>query len=160
MNPALSGAHPLRYFIHDDFDAFRIELSGSLVGLAAQKAYETWRSASLLGRRGRLVVDITYVTEADEHGKAVLRAWRELKARIVASSPASRAIADSVLDAPVPLPSARWTLIGPLGSFFRRLAAGNPAAAESAGIPSADTKQPDVENTEFPLIREMEQQVR
>jgi hypothetical protein len=160
MNPALSGAHPLRYFIHDDFDAFRIELSGSLVGLAAQKAYETWRSASLLGRRGRLVVDITYVTEADEHGKAVLRAWRELKARIVASSLASRAIADSVLDAPVPLPSARWTLVGPLGSFFRRLAAGNPAGAESAGIPSADAKQPDVENTGFPLIRELEQQLR
>ena len=155
MNPAASGAHPLRYFIHDDFDAFRIELSGSLVGRAAQKAYEAWRSESLLGRRARLVVDISYVTEADEHGKAVLRTWHELKARIVASSPASRAIADSVLDAPVPLPSARWTLVSPLGSFFRRL-----AGAESAGIPSADAKHPDVENTEFPLIREMEQQVR
>ena len=56
--------------------------------------------------------------------------------------------------------SARRTLVGPLGSFFRRLAAGNPAGAESAGIRSADAKQPDVENTGFPLIREMEQEVR
>lgn len=159
MNPAASGGHLLRYFIHDDFDTFRIELSRSLVGRAAQKAYEG-RSTSLLGRRARLVVDISYVTEADEHGKAVLRTWHELKARIVASSPASRTIADSVLDAPVPLPSVRRTLVSPLGFFFSRPAAGNPAGAESAGIPSADAKQPDVENTGFPLIRELEQQVR
>ena len=160
MNPAASGGHPLRYFIHDDFDAFRIELSGSLVGRAAQKAYEAWRSASVLRRRARLVVDISYVTEADEHGKAVLRTWHELKARIVASSPASLAIADSVLGEPAPLPLARRTLVSPLGFFFSRLAARNPAGAESTGIPSADTKQPDVENTGFPSIREMEQQVR
>jgi hypothetical protein len=160
MNPAASGADSLRYFIHDDFDAFRIEISGSLLGRAAQKAYEAWRSASLLSRRARLVVDISYVTEADEHGKTVLRTWQEQKARIVASSPASRAIADSVLDAPVPLPSPRRTLVSPLGSFFSRLAAGNPAPAESAGIRSADAKQPNVENTGFPLIRKMEQQVR
>jgi hypothetical protein len=158
MNPAASGGHPLRYFIHDDFDAFRIALSRGLVGRAAQKAYEAWRSASLLGRRARLVVDISDVTEA-EHGKTVLRKWHELKARIVASSPASRAIADPVLDAPVPPPSARRTLVSPLGFFLSRPAAGNPAGAESAGIPSADAKQLDVENTGFPLIRELEQQV-
>ena len=159
MNPVASGGHLLRYFIHDHFDALRIELSRGLVGRAVQKAYEAWRSASLLGRRARLVVDISYVTEA-EHGKTVLRTWHERKERIVASSPASRAIVDSVLDAPVPLPSARRTLVSRLGFFFSRAAAGNPAGAESAGIPSADAKQPDVENTGFPLIRELEQQVR
>jgi hypothetical protein len=110
MNPVASGGHPLRYFIHDDFDALRIELSRGLVGRAVQKAYEAWRSASLLGRRARLVVDISYVTEA-EHGKTVLRTWHERKARIVASSPASRAIADSVLDAPVPLPAGRSSAV-------------------------------------------------
>ncbi len=77
MNPTATDAQPLRYFVHDDFDAFRMELAGGLVGAAARGAYETWRVARLLSHRARLVVDISYVTQADEEGKAVLQAWQE-----------------------------------------------------------------------------------
>jgi hypothetical protein len=31
MTTMAAGTQPLRYFIHDDFDAFRMEVSGSLV---------------------------------------------------------------------------------------------------------------------------------
>lgn len=112
MNSTAAGAQPLRYFIHDDFDAFRMEISGSLVGPAAQKAFEDWQTARFLARRARRVVDISYVTEADEDGKAVLRAWQEQKAQIVASTPASRAIANSIAHAcssALSPPDARWS---------------------------------------------------
>lgn len=160
MNSTAAGAQPLRYFIHDDFDAFRMEISGSLVGPAAQKAFEDWQTARFLARRARRVVDISYVTEADEDGKAVLRAWQEQKAQIVASTPASRAIASSILHTPIHLPSARLTLVGRLGSFFSPVTVGNLARAENASIPSADPKQENVENAGFPLLCGMEQQLR
>jgi hypothetical protein len=160
MNPTAAGAQPLRYFIHDDFDALRMEISGGLVGPGAQKAFEDWRSARSLVRRARRVVDISYVTEADEDGKAVLRAWQEQEAQIVASTPASRAIANSILQTPVHLLSARLTLVGRLGSFFSRVTAGNLARAENASIPSADPKQQNVESAEFPLLCGMERHLR
>ena len=77
MTTTTAGVQPLLYFIHHDFDTFRMEISGSLVGRAAQEAYEAWRSARLLARRARVVVDISYVTEADEYGEAVLQAWHK-----------------------------------------------------------------------------------
>jgi hypothetical protein len=160
MSAPAAVVHPLRYFIHDDFDALRMEISGSLVGRAAQRAYESWRSALFLTHRARLIVDISHVTEVDEQGKAVLRAWQGQDARIVASSTISRAIANSIVRASVPQPSARTTIARRLGSFFSRLSAGNPACAESAGTASADARRSHVENIGFPVAGEMEQQVR
>jgi hypothetical protein len=78
-----NGGGRLQYFIHDDFDALRMEMSGSLAGRAAQKAYDAFRRAVLLLRRQPLVIDISYVTDIDENGQAVLRAWRGQGARIV-----------------------------------------------------------------------------
>lgn len=72
-----------------------MEISGCLTGRAAQEAYEGWRSATRVAPRLRCVVDISYVTSADETGRAVLRAWRAEGVGIVASSCISRAIADS-----------------------------------------------------------------
>jgi len=150
----------LRYFIHDDFDAFRMEISGSFVGRAAQKAYESWRSALFLARRARLVVDISHVTEADEQGKAVLRAWRRQDARIVASSAVSRKIANSIVRDTVPRPSAPRSIVGRLVSFFSWQSAGNPAAAESLRESSADAKESRVEDIGFLAAGQMEPQVR
>ena len=160
MTQTAAGAQPLRYFIHDDFDAFRMELAGGLVGGAARVAYEAWRVARLLARRARLVVDISYVTQADEEGKAVLQAWREQQAHIVASSQASFAIANSITRAPAPVPSACRTTDHRLGSFFSRPTTGNLANAEASTVSSAASEQKGLENTGFPLLSEMEQQVR
>ena len=150
----------LQYFIHDDFDAFRMEISGGFVGRAAQKAYESWRSALVLARRDRFVVDISHVTEADEQGRAVLQAWRRQDARIVASSAVSRKIANSIARETVPQPSASRSIVGRLVSFFSWQAAGNPASAESLRASSADAKESRVENIGFPSAGQMEPQVR
>ena len=56
MTATAPGTQPLRYFIHDDFDAFRMEISGGLVGSAARGAYEAWRVERLLARRARLLI--------------------------------------------------------------------------------------------------------
>ncbi len=143
MSPAATHAQPLQYFIHYDFDALRMEIAGSLIGKSAQRAYEAWRTALLMARRLPLVVDISYVTQADDCGRAVLRRWRKEEARLVASSSTARAIADSSLCAPVAGPTA-----------------GNPACAELTETGPADAKQNSSQNAGFFVGGEVEQQVR
>ena len=150
----------LRYFIHDDFDALRMEISGSLVGMEAQKAHESWRSALFLARRTRLLVDPSHVTEAAEQGKAVLRAWQGQDARIIASSTISRAIANSIVRDTDLQPPARTMTVRRRASFFGRHAAGNPTFAERLRASSADAKESRVESIGFPVAGEVEQQVR
>jgi hypothetical protein len=87
----------LQYFIHHEPDAFRLELSGILSGDGAQSVYHAWRTAlSIIGERP-LVVDMTYIVDVDERGRTLIRLWRRHGARIVAASPASCALAESIL---------------------------------------------------------------
>jgi len=96
----------LEYYLHDEYDAFRIELSGSLSGDGARSVWQAWRTAlSIIGNRP-LIADITFLTEADDRGSALLRLWHRLGARIVAASPASRALAEPILGQPLPAPPA------------------------------------------------------
>ena len=99
MSPAIGGDRPLQYFIHDDFDALRMEISGSFIGRAAREAYEAWRRWILMVRPQPVVIDISYVTDADEGGKAILRAWRKQGARIVGLPCCSGAAAASTWNA-------------------------------------------------------------
>jgi hypothetical protein len=132
MSPAATQAQPLQYFIHYDFDALRMVIAGSLIGRAAQRAYEAWRTAILMARRLPLVVDISFVTEADEVGRAVLRCWQKKQVRLVVSPSAARVIADS---------SRRASVAG--------LTAGNPACAGRAEICPADAKGKSAQNAGF-----------
>jgi hypothetical protein len=81
----------------------------------------------MAGRRRR-IVDISYVTEADENGRAALRDCRLRDTYILATSPASRDVLDSI--AP---PTA-----------------GTSASAEAGRIASADVKQRNAENAGLP----------
>ena len=58
MTASALGAQRLRYFIHDDFDAFRMELREALSAPAARRANEDWRVARLWAHCARVVVDI------------------------------------------------------------------------------------------------------
>jgi hypothetical protein len=138
MSPAATSGQPLQHFIHYDFDALRMEIAGSLSGPAAQKAYEAWQTARLLARQLPPVIDISYVTEVDEEGRAVLQAWRGQGARIVASSFSSRAIGGSIL-------SGR---------------AGNSARAEDANTPSARARQMGLRMLDFRSATNLARQVR
>jgi hypothetical protein len=100
----------LHYYIHDNSDGLRFELAGSLSGAGAESVYQAWHtSLSILGNRP-LVIDITLVADADEHGCAVLDAWHRSGARIVATSPESQALAEAVLGLPIPVarPKRSW----------------------------------------------------
>jgi hypothetical protein len=119
----------LQYYLHDEPDAFRLELSGSLSGEGARSVYQAWRTAlSIIGLRP-VIVDITYVVDADERGRALLGLWRRRQARIVAGSPQSRALAEAILAEPYPEPPVRPGLRDRITAFLRGLIA-------NAGIPS------------------------
>ncbi|HEY1336017.1 MAG TPA: hypothetical protein VGF59_00840 [Bryobacteraceae bacterium] len=111
----------LQYYLHDEADAFRLELSGSLSGEGARSVYQAWRTAlSIIGVR-TVIVDITYLSDIDERGRTLLRLWRGRKARIVAASARSRALAGSVLDERDSEPPARRSGLQRAGTFLRRL---------------------------------------
>jgi len=94
----------LEYYMHDEPDAFRFELSGSLSGDGARSVFQAWRTAlSILGRRP-MIVDISFVDEADQRGSALLRFWHRQGTRIVATSAASYTLA-AAAGAAIPAPA-------------------------------------------------------
>jgi hypothetical protein len=130
----------LQYYIHDESGMFRLELSGHLSGDGAQSVYQAWRTAlSIVGRRP-VVVDITYVDDADERGRSLLRLWRQHGARIVAESTDARKLAETVLGETLPTPA-------PKPGWFRRLlaAAGLSAPAENRRAESAPRRGNTIE---------------
>jgi hypothetical protein len=138
MTPTVEIERPLRYFIHNDWDALRMELSGRLLGKAAREAYESLRNASFLPRRLPVIIDISYVAEADAEGRAILRRWREQDGCILAATPASRAIAEPILSAPIARPLPRPGSLTHVSSLFSRVAClGAAFQSVTAGI-SAD----------------------
>jgi hypothetical protein len=100
----------LRYYMHDGPMAFRFELAGNLDCEGALRLDQDWRTASsAIGNRAR-IVDMTFVTNLDEEGKALLRRWHQEGARVVANSTNSRVLAESVLGGPLPASTADTTV--------------------------------------------------
>jgi hypothetical protein len=109
----------LQYYMHDEPDAFRFELSGSLSGKGAESVYHAWRTAlSIIGARP-LTVDITYIDDLDERGRSLLLLWHGHGARIVASSDESRALAELILGEPFPAPVAKAGLLDRVKAWLR-----------------------------------------
>jgi ABC-type transporter Mla MlaB component len=100
----------LQYYIHDESDGLRFELAGSLSKGGAQSVYQAWQTAlSILGDR-TTIIDISFVSDADAYGSALLALWHRNGARIIAASPQSRALAEPIIGeaVPAPLPSKSW----------------------------------------------------
>ena len=91
----------LEFFVHNDSDALRIELAGSLCGADAETVYQAWQRVALTDALKRAIVDITFITIADEHGRALLAVMHRFGARIGAHSPESSAIAQTIVSEPV-----------------------------------------------------------
>lgn len=117
----------LRYYLHDDPDAFRLELAGSLSGESAESVHHAWRTALSTLKQRAAIVDITFVREADDRGQGLLRLWHQSGARIVARSRASRALAEGIVGEPIPTPSAR-------PGWWQRLRAHLRRSAAAAGV--------------------------
>jgi hypothetical protein len=100
----------LDYYMHDGPTAFRFQLMGAMDDQGARRMEQVWHTAcSHVGDRRR-IVDITFVTSVEEHGRALLERWHEAGVHFVANSDASRALVESILGAPVAeaAPKTRW----------------------------------------------------
>jgi hypothetical protein len=109
------------YYMHDGPNAFSIELAGALAAEGAKKLEQDWRSACAVVGKKELVVDLSFVTEIDPVGRQLLLRWRSNGATVIANTPESRALAESIIGHPLP-PIARIAYTcSPYrsGSFFR-----------------------------------------
>src|SRR5207245_10166581 len=98
-NPAFS------YYMHDGPTAFSIELAGVLAAEGAKKLEQDWGSVSAMIGKKELVVDLSFVTEIDPVGRQLLLRWSRNGATVVANTPESRALAESIIGRPLrPLP--------------------------------------------------------
>jgi hypothetical protein len=128
----------LQYYLHDDPDAFRLELAGSFRGEAVERVYYAWRTALSILRNRTVIVDITFLRTVDEQGRALLRLWHRTGARIVARSEVSRALAEDIVGETIPTPSASPGWWQRLRATLRR-----PAAAPGiAALAHQTDKQP------------------
>jgi ABC-type transporter Mla MlaB component len=102
----------LQYYMHDGPTAFQFELAGELNHEGAHRLDQDWRTASsVIGDRS-LIVDMTFVTSVDERGRALLARWHRAGARLIASSKASRALAESIVGGPLSEPSEKMRAAG------------------------------------------------
>ena len=91
-----------QFFVHSDPDAVRIELAGSLRAADAETLRHAWQRAALKDDAVKpVIVDITFVRQADEQGRALLIAMHRSGVRIVAQSPESSAIARPIVIQPI-----------------------------------------------------------
>jgi hypothetical protein len=87
----------LRFFVHNDPDAVRVELGGSLRGADVETVHHAWQRVAFTNALKPVIVDITFITDADEHGRSLLVVMHRSGARIIAQSPESSAIARPIV---------------------------------------------------------------
>jgi hypothetical protein len=112
-------AQAFNYYMHDGPTAFSIELAGALAGESAKNLEQDWLSASAVIGKKELVVDLSFVTEIDPVGRQLLLRWRRNGATVVANTPESRVLAESVIGRRLrPLARIAYTSL-PYRPFFR-----------------------------------------
>src|ERR1700719_2300393 len=89
------------YYMHDGPAAVSIEVAGRLAAEGAKKLEQDWLSASVVIGTKQLIVDLSFVTEIDPVGRQLLLRWRRNGATVVANTPESRVLAESVIGRPL-----------------------------------------------------------
>jgi outer membrane protein TolC len=87
----------LQFVRHNDDDAVRFELAGKLGGADVEAVHQAWQSVALAEGMKPVTADISYVTEADQHGRALLAVMDRFGTRIIADSPESLAIVQPII---------------------------------------------------------------
>jgi outer membrane protein TolC len=90
-----------QFFTHNDPDAVRIEVAGKLAGADVEALHQAWQREALTDEVRPVVVDITFVTGADQYGRALLTVMHRFGAQIIADSPESLAIAHPIVTKPI-----------------------------------------------------------
>jgi hypothetical protein len=93
-------SNTLQYYMHDGPGAFRFELSGNLTVEGARRLDQDWRTASSVIGGRMLIVDMTFVTDADDAGRELLIRWHRAGAHLITASKASRALAEQIVGEP------------------------------------------------------------
>jgi hypothetical protein len=91
----------LRFFTHSDPNAVRFELAGALNGSDVESLHQAWQREAPNDVLRHVVVDITFITEADQHGRALLTVMHQFGAQVIADSPESWAIAQPIVIEPI-----------------------------------------------------------
>jgi hypothetical protein len=86
-----------QYFMHYGPSAFRLELAGDLDNEGARRLEQDLRTASSVIADRALIVDMTFVTSAEQEGRALLARWYAEGARFVARSNVSRELAGVIV---------------------------------------------------------------
>jgi len=127
----------LQFFVHDDPDAVRVELAGSLRGADVETVHHAWQGVAFTNALKPVIVDITFITHADEHGRALLIVMHQSGARIVAQSPESSAIAQPIVIQPIEAHEPRPGWFHRLTMFLLEERPASAALPAQAGIPNA-----------------------
>jgi hypothetical protein len=90
----------LIFYMHDGPNTFRFELSGNLAGAEVGKLDQAWRTASSTFGDKVIAVDITYLTGADQEGRALLGRWAGAGAHLIANSEVSQSLVESITGIP------------------------------------------------------------
>jgi len=90
------------YYMHDGPTAFSIELAGTLAAEGANQIEEDLRDASAEIGNKELVVDLSFLTQIDRAGRQLLLRWFRNGATVVANTPESRVLAESIIGHPLP----------------------------------------------------------
>jgi len=92
----------LTFYIHDGIESFRLEIKGHLCGENAANVAQALRTAeSTIGDR-LVIVEVDGLSGIDNCGRALLRAWHDAGARIIAKSASARMLAGSIAREPIP----------------------------------------------------------
>src|SRR5262249_16601833 len=75
-----------------DIDAVRIELAGRLLVADVETVYQAWQGEAWNDPLKPVIIDITLITAADEHGRTLLAVMHRFGAQIIAKSRESSAI--------------------------------------------------------------------
>jgi outer membrane protein TolC len=87
----------LRFFTHNEPDAVRFEIAGRLSGTDVESLHQAWQREALTDALRPVIVDITFITEADQQGRALLTVMHRFGAQVIADSPESWAIARPIV---------------------------------------------------------------
>ena len=108
----------LQLVTHNNPDGVRFELAGRLSGMDAETLHQAWQREALDDALRPVIIDITWVTEADQSGRAVLLLMYRFGAHIIAKSPESQAIAQLAVNGPADSAISKPGWFGRLTSFF------------------------------------------
>jgi hypothetical protein len=102
-----------QFITHNEAGSVRFNLTGRLSGAEVESLHQAWQREALTDVVS-VIVDISLVDGADEHGRALLAIMHRFGAQIIAGSPESLAIAQPIVTDTAAAASVKF-------GWFRRL---------------------------------------